>query len=43
MVHGMIEQHHAFITKSFNFYVGSGLGFGIEESELTDPISKTIS
>lgn len=43
MAHGMIEQHHAFITKRFNFYFGAGFGFGVEESELIDPTDKTIS
>jgi len=41
--HGLIERHHAFLTKRFNLYVGAGFSVGTEESQLENPMTNEIT
>jgi len=40
--HGLIERHHAFLSKRFNLYVGAGFSFGTEESQFKNPMTNEI-
>lgn len=40
--HALIEHHRGVLTKRFNFYVGSGLSFGSEESMRKDQEAREI-
>ncbi len=40
--HFLIEQHQSILSKRLNFYIGTGVGFGEEESEIKDPQTKQI-
>jgi len=40
--HGLIERHHAFLTKRFNLYVGAGFSVGTEESQLDNPLTNEV-
>ena len=39
---GLVEKHHPIISKRFNYYYGTGVSFGVEESFIKNPESKQI-
>lgn len=40
--HFLVKRHRGFLTKRFNIYGGAGLSFGVEESEVEDPVTKEV-
>lgn len=40
--HALIERHRRVLTKRFNFYAGTGISLGTEESVENSPVSKEI-
>ncbi|MFT4661396.1 MAG: hypothetical protein ACI8XB_001673 [Patiriisocius sp.] len=39
---GLIERHHAFLTKRFNLYAGAGFSIGNEQSEFNNPMTNEV-
>ncbi|MEX2591273.1 MAG: hypothetical protein WD426_00775 [Anditalea sp.] len=42
-VHALLQKHHRLITKRFNYYYGTGISFGTEESIQKNPVSREIT
>ncbi|MDH5598869.1 MAG: hypothetical protein OEY34_07085, partial [Cyclobacteriaceae bacterium] len=36
--HGLVKQHHPIITKRVNLFVGTGISFGSEQSEVVNTL-----
>lgn len=41
-IHALVERHRRLISKRFNYYYGTGLSAGTEESIIKNPITKEI-
>lgn len=41
-VHALVQKHHRLITKRFNYYYGTGIAVGTEESFQKDPATREI-
>lgn len=41
-VHALVEKHHRLISKRFNYYYGTGISLGTEESTVKIPATREI-
>src|SRR5680860_860842 len=42
-VHALVQKHHRLITKRFNYYYGTGISLGTEESIQKNPVTREIT